>query len=435
MLRGDLLPPSSGPTRYSVNSHQPVQRHRTLQDSRFAQTWFALGMALTTATQLRGGGGSAGPGEVLLAVWIVWSSFVLAAHRRFDRSALLKGALAFWFVALSALSFGFIIHSTNNLAGDASHDAMALLLSAILLLTFVAPSGAVARLTRTVMLCLSLSLVPLLSLLVAGLFVSTVGPFNLWYGDRFVGWAENPNQVALLTTPAPLICLYWAIAFRGWRRWGAASLGIAAVVIGLASQSDALRVSWIVTLLFTAVAGWCRLAARARTRVRPAVIALGIVPAAVVITGLSVGPVIVQRALDFGRTTYEQGDQGVDRVSAWTNGAQVILASPLFGRGPGAHAGELNSSDTMEAHNTFIDWGTSSGLVGLAAYVALLAWSTLTVWRRGRILLLSTLASLLVFSMFGYVLRQPMYWFYLFGVVALSSPESPANTQPHLQRG
>ena len=400
-----------------------------MQNSPVALTWFALGMALTTATQLRGGG-AAGPGEVLLAGWIVWSFVVLAAHRRFDRSALVKSAVAFWLVALSALSFGFITYSANNLPADVSHDTPAILFSAFLLLTFVAPSEPIPRFTRTVPLFLILSIVPLLSLWVAGLFVPTVGPLTLWFGSRFVGWAENPNQVALLATPAPLLCFYLATSLRGWRRWGAVSLGVAAIIVGWASQSDALRVSWIVTALFMGVAGWCRFAARARTRVRPAVIAFGLVPVAMVITGLIVGPLVVRGALDFGRSTYEQGDQGSDRLNAWIDGGRVILASPL-GRGPGAHAGELSSADPMEAHNTFIDWGTSSGLVGLAAYVALLSWSMLTVWRRGRILLLSALASLFVFSMFGYVLRQPMYWFYLIGVVALSLSPVPGQQFHH----
>jgi O-antigen ligase len=404
-----------------------------LQNSRFALTWFALGLTLTTATQLRAGGAGAGPGELLLAAWIVWSSFILAAHRRFDRSALVTSALAFWLVALSALSFGFISYAANNPPVDASHDAPALLFAAFLLLAFVAPSDPVTRFTRTVPLFLILSLVPLLSLWLAGLFVPTVGPFSLWYGSRFVGWAENPNQVALLTTPAPFLCGYLATSLRGWRRWGAASLGIAAVVVGLASQSDALRVSWIITAVFLVVAGWFRVAAGARTRALPAVIAFGIIPVALVITGLSLGAEVLQGALDFGTNTYEQDDQGADRVDAWANGAKVILASPLFGRGPGAHAGEASNSDPMEAHNTLIDWGTSSGFVGLAAYVALLTWSTLTVWRRGRLLLLSALTALFVFSMFGYVLRQPMYWFYLLGAVALSSPQSSAHMQRQLQ--
>jgi O-antigen ligase len=211
-------------------------------------------------------------------------------------------------------------------------------------------------------------------------------------------------------------------------------MGVAAVVIGWASQSDGLRVSWIVTALFLVVAGWCRVAAGARTGGVPAVIAFGIVPIALVITGLSMGAEVLQDALDFSANTYEAGDQGADRIDAWTNGAKVILASPLFGRGPGAHSGELNSLDPMEAHNTFIDWGASSGFVGLAAYVALLTWSMLRVWRRGHILLLSAVIALFVFSLFGYVLRQPMYWFYLLGAVALSSLESQARTQPSAAR-
>jgi O-antigen ligase len=380
-----------------------------------------VGLVLTTATQLRPSTSSIGIGEVLLSLWLALSSIALIARRRFDPAPMVKILIVFWIVALAALTCGFISHSSLVDVDSLSHDSLAILFVALVSLSFVGPDGLVLRFQRTLVLVLSLSILPLLFLWAIGLVWQAVGPLNLWYYYRFAGWAENPNQLALAMAPAPFLGIYLATVLRTAGKWWSVCLALAAVWIGLASYSDALRVSWLASGFFLLVLAWCRLAVRGRKDPRSALVAYGGIPVGAVVVAIAAGPTIMNTFTEFGNDVYEEGDQGLDRLTAWQNGFNVILESPVFGRGPGGHSGGYLSPEPAEAHNTFIDWGSNSGLVGLAAYVGLLTWATAVVWRHGNSWLMATLVALTVFSLFNYVLRQPIYWYYLLASIALSS--------------
>jgi O-antigen ligase len=64
-----------------------------------------------------------------------------------------------------------------------------------------------------------------------------------------------------------------------------------------------------------------------------------------------------------------------------------------------------------EVHNTFLDWATATGVLGVMAYVALLAWAVARAWRGGRPELVLMMCALAVFSFFHFVLRHPSFWF------------------------
>jgi O-antigen ligase len=383
---------------------------------------FAVGLVLTTATQLRPASSSAGLGELLLCGWVILSLMALVKHRRLDPSSLPKMLAAFWLIALSALAAGFILGPPPISVPSVIHDGQAILFVVLVLFALVVPSGAALRCRRTVPWVLSLSLVPLFALWVAGLYSSAIGPLDLWYGYRFIGWAENPNQLALLTTPAPFICFHLAVNPSGTPRCWSLTLAGLAVVVGLATCSDALRVAWLASGGMLLVAGWFRSAMKFASDRRAAVMALGIAPVIVVATGLCLGSSLADIATTFARTTFEAGHQGTDRLSAWRNGADIIARSPLVGRGPGTHATAPLSAETLEAHNTFVDWASNTGLIGLFAYVVLLGWAAATVCRDGNFFLAAAIFALTVFSMFGYVVRHPIYWYYLIVTVALSGP-------------
>lgn len=400
----------------------PLRRWQrgTVQNSTLSVTWFSVGLVLTTATQLRQSASGIGLGELLLACWSATSLLALAAQRRFDHSHVVKALLVFWTVALSALAMGMILDPVPLNWASVSHDGQAILFVALVMLSFAAPNGFIMRFRRTLILTLSLALVSLLLLWFAAFAVSTIGPVTLWYGPRFIGWAENPNQVALLMTPAPFVCCHLASSLRGSRRYAVLLLGLAAVVLGVASQSDALRVSWALTTVFVIVTGWSRVAIAARTRSVAALIAFGLTPIVAMLILSTFASHLSEAAVDVGRHVYEEGHQGPDRVAAWRGGIAVILDSPVFGKGPGTHSTEYMSLNGIEAHNTIIDWGTNTGMVGIAAYLGLLLWATITVWRSGSVLLGGALLALFSFNMFGYVLRQPVYWFYVVAILALS---------------
>jgi O-antigen ligase len=115
-----------------------------------------------------------------------------------------------------------------------------------------------------------------------------------------------------------------------------------------------------------------------------------------------------------------EGGQGQVRVLLWENGVEALLSAPLLGLGPGGHSGIAAPFSGAEAHNTFVDWGTNTGLVGLLAYVALLTWIAIDVWRSRHPTLIAALVATQVLSMFHFTLRHPVYWFYLTAIHAIA---------------
>jgi O-antigen ligase len=403
------------------------QQSTPFQNSTLSIIWFALGLVLTTATQLRGAS-SVGVGELLLVSWVTMSLFALAAQRQIDPSTLVKALLVFWIVALTVLALGLIVSSAPLDRSSVDHDGRAILFVAAVVLSFVAPNGTLVRFRRTLLFTLSFSLVPLLFLWFVGLFVSTFGPLELWYGPRFVGWTENPNQLALLTAPAPFLCFYLASTLSGKAKYWSVFLGFVAVLLGLASYSDALRVCWFITALFLLLARWFRVVVQASTSRQPPSIAylIGSLAAAIIVVGA--GLLLASRVEDATAEMYQEGDQGAVRLTSWRFGIDAMAKSPVFGSGPGTHARAPMSLEPIEAHNTFIDWASNTGLVGLSAYILLLGWIGTVLLRSGQMALLAALLALTSFSIFNYVLRQPVYWFFLLAPVAISVPPAHGRT-------
>jgi O-antigen ligase len=118
--------------------------------------------------------------------------------------------------------------------------------------------------------------------------------------------------------------------------------------------------------------------------------------------------------------TYLEGGQGSYRMALWQHALQAWSTSPLVGLGPGGHSGRLAPFGEVEAHNTFIDWTASSGLVGLLAYAALLLWLFRQVLWSQSPPLVAALAGLVGYSVFHYVLRQPLFWIELVWLCVLA---------------
>jgi O-antigen ligase len=78
--------------------------------------------------------------------------------------------------------------------------------------------------------------------------------------------------------------------------------------------------------------------------------------------------------------------------------------------GPGAHSGLKDPFEGVEAHNTLLDWGTQTGLPGMAALAAYFIWVFWRVARRRQYELTAMLIALYCFAMFLDVLRQPLFW-------------------------
>ena len=174
--------------------------------------WAALGVALTSATQLRMAALPVGPGEALLALWMAFLAFCLLRGMPFSYSAAFRPFATYWSIAAVLLAAGSIVAIVwNRQDPDASHDALAF--------AFVGPLTCMLSIrigdVRNEEYYLALARALLFAVGAIGLFLLTaslamgqLGPIHPWYGYRFRGWAENPNQLAMFMHPMPFLGWY-----------------------------------------------------------------------------------------------------------------------------------------------------------------------------------------------------------------------------------
>jgi O-antigen ligase len=395
--------------------------------SKVIAVWAAVGVVLTGATQLRLAGQPIGPGELLLVPWVAFVGFCLLRGVRFAYTDAFKVFLTFWLVAAVILSLGSLVAIEINQLADqsAGHDLQAFLFVALLTLLLAIRLGDgdeyYLTLARATLFATSAAALVLLGV---GLVTTNLGPLSLWYyGVRFRGWSVNPNQLANFLLPMPFLGWYLLQQTRSVARKLMYLLAISVCVAGgIATQSDALRVAWSGSLGAIIVLLWYRAVFRGRSRFLH--VSHIMLPLAAIVVAIGAGPEIVERAQQVAQGLYEKQGQGDTRFTVWSHGIDAIMHSPLVGLGPGAHSGFAGPFEGLEAHNSFIDWGTSTGLTGVLLLLSLLFWC---VWRAvsaRAFALLGVALAVIIDSFFGYSLRQPVYWLFLLLVATLTEQKA-----------
>lgn len=388
--------------------------------------WAALGVALTSATQLRfGEAPPIGIGEVLLVLWLVFVGFCLLRGVRFTYSDAFRHFAVYWGLSAVLLAAGTVVGIVSNKldAEHALHDALAFAfvwpLTCLLAIRFGTSSNAEYHLTLARATFFTLSAIGL-ALLAASLVTSQLGPIGLWYYERrFQGWAQNPNQLAMFMLPMPFLGWYLLKQARGPGRTILYVVTIiACVAVGLATESDALRVAWAGSLIVMLAWLWCR--SIVRSRGGSLYISHVAVPIALLSLVVALGSGIVAGIEQISDQIYEKGERGAIGVALWTNGLEAIGHSPLFGFGPGAYSGWERPFQGREAHNTLIDWGMSTGILGIMLHLSLWAWCAWRAIHARSPALLAVVACLVADAMFGYSLRHPFYWLVLVLVLTLT---------------
>jgi O-antigen ligase len=383
---------------------------------RFVAGWAALAVILTGATQLRSAAVPVGPGEVLLATWLLFFAILLLRGQRIVLGAVFRVMLAYWLLAVLLLGLGTLMAVILHKADWSNwmHHAIALLLQAFLacFLAIRLPGEGDDYYLLIARAALVACFVSGTALLVVALLVPNLGPIQPWYGYRFRGWAENPNQMALMVLGMPFLGWHLLRQSRGWGpklMYGLAIVGC--VLVGLATWSDGLRVAWLGTLAVIGFVLWGRALRRSSGPLM--YLTYLIVPALMLVLGIGLGGQLLSYFEGVGQRVYSEGGQGDIRIAAWENGLRAIAHSPLVGLGPGSYSGRYAPFQGEEAHNTYIDWGMSTGALGVAVQMALLTWAAWRAWRARAFALLAGFAALFLFSMFNYTLRQPIYWLFL----------------------
>ena len=390
---------------------------------RFTAGWAALGITLSGATQLRVAGLPAGPSELILATWILFVAFLLLRGVKISGTRVFALVGVYWLGALILLGLGALVAVQTRQAdiGATIRDGLAFVyigtLTSFLALRLFEDNykyhWRFAQLTF------------LFHVLAAGLLLGLatltfqLGPVDFWFGYRFRGWSENPNQMALTMAAMPF--LGWLLLRRSPSGPGkaACALGIAlCIAAGLATYSDALRVAWAASLGVIGALLFYRVTLRGQSRWL--YLSHVVIPVLAVVVALAYGDELVGRLSRVAEGVYAEGDQGEKRLTAWSNGVEAMVASPLFGFGPGAFSGYGGPFEGEEAHNSFIDWGMSTGFTGVLLYLAFLGWVAWRALRSREATLVGMWTSVVVFSVFGYMLRQPGFWTVLVLVLVLS---------------
>jgi O-antigen ligase len=97
------------------------------------------------------------------------------------------------------------------------------------------------------------------------------------------------------------------------------------------------------------------------------------------------------------------------RYTTWTMAAEMTAASPILGQGPGGFAaatpaympGDVAAVEQTVAHNMYLDVASELGLLGLAAFLALVGYAARGALRSRRIVARRTLADAVLVAFAG----------------------------------
>jgi len=414
----------------------------------------ALGLLLSTASQLRPNGAPVGPGEICLAVWVFLMLFREAGRLGPALTPPLSRLLIFWLVFAVAQCVGtmaaFAIGDSHD-SGLFMHDVMAYPLLAAVSCLSVAGS----RLHRVAWLLATLGAAWLALQVALGWGLVDLGDFDTWEWERFRGLSDNANQLALFCAVLSLLSLYLAEVARGLgERIAAVTCMVVAIVVGRLTKSDAFLLVLIVAgPIFVALklGRWLMSRERQMT-LRSAsawifVLALPLVAAYVVPLGASAATELEDfiKGMTKGGGGHDTEETARLRVEVWNRAMRRGIESGMLGLGPGPHleippsivAGRRDSTNdpkhvehpefgfvpNFEAHNTLLDLFIQGGLIAVLSLGWLVATAVVMTHRAELDGLTTLLCGLAVFSIFHLIVRHPIFWFAIsLCLVAVADP-------------
>lgn len=348
----------------------------------------SLGLTLLTTSRFMEG---VGVGELGLASFSICAIAAALARSRLRLQGM-QGRMAATFLAyvtvvllpLTAINLYF------HTAGSSFRDWGAYALCAAFILACAVRELRVEMVVKWLIIALCVNLV----------FQYFFGGGSAWYYGRFSAGAKNPNQLALYMACA-IVLAAGALHRPVLRALVVCFLGAVAVATG----SDAV-------MAFGATAGVVYLVssilpARVLPIFAPPLLGL------VIWIWFAYGADIVS----IGQFEWSQADQGDSRLLLYANGLRAWLDSPfsiVVGHGAGVYSGLGAPFSGSESHNTPIDILTIGGVVGLVVLYFHFLKGLATAYRAQDTLLVASFSALLVFSLFHFVARQPIYWFCLY---------------------
>lgn len=370
--------------------------------------WLPLGLVLATATQLRFGG--IGPGDLLVGLTMIYG--ILTIRKIHPVSIYL---LKFWAICLGSATLGMLVcMGQGRFLFTFLHDVVAWLLC--VLVCFVVP-GVLAE----------VGIGPILRRYVAWTGVGTtlllflgwlaplgIGPIHPWYMIvRFVGWSENPNQLAIWLAPIPFLAFLVFPQSKGFFQKTLVVMAVlGSLIAGFLSSSDALVAGWFLGFV---VASFLKLKKFISWRQPDAAAALRlwIVGCAAFFVFAWFSTQITEAFLGKWDGMFHRNGEGQDRLNRWGFAMEAIQSSPIVGFGPGSFSGPYFAFGHEEAHNTWLDWLLSTGLVGFLTLIVYQARLIRDLYLRGPVLISGAFSAYVGIMMFHYVFRHPLVWFFI----------------------
>ena len=130
---------------------------------------------------------------------------------------------------------------------------------------------------------------------------------------------------------------------------------------------------------------------------------------------LPLAPAAVERVEAKSEALYNEDSQGDLRFHLWAEAVEKGMGAAMLGLGPGPHltkkSWKRSPPAKFEAHNTPLELFVQGGLLALLAITWLYA-SLLLATTRARLPALAALScAFVVFSMFHFIIRHPIFWF------------------------
>ena len=383
----------------------------------------ALGLALTTATQMRLPGVPLGIAEICIILWLGCAVMRQLAGGRVRNERALFLIILFWALLALALSLGTCVALLSRFLDRESmlHDTEAYVLMAALTCLVAATMDAERGLRQTLWLLLAFWNIGLVLQIAAGWGLIVLPSVDPWYWDRFRGWSENPNQIALICAVFTPLSLHMVLTSKGLgRAAGLFSCGLT-FIVGRLTKSDTFLVATAASILLFLIL-WLRTwLSEHKSSLRFAIAVLLV--AAIGPLSLAVAPYVLatdveQMALSL---TKDHGNAETKktadlRLYLWGEALRSGLESGSLGLGPGPHlerpVGPKRAVPVpFESHSTILETFIQGGLLAVIAVCSLFA-GTFWLMLRTRLDALAVLtATIMIFSFTHVVLRQPMVWF------------------------
>lgn len=252
---------------------------------------------------------------------------------------------------------------------------------------------------------------------------------------RFMGLARNPNQMALLGLLVPFFAgnvFFWLVE----NKKAVLPYLIPFLILvasssaaGWQTSSGALRGAWLVSLPIYALA--VLFSHRKNSILKFSLFAMF----AVMLTVFFVqgaghlhhsqqqGGEPLTSLTDTINNAAQVSDANI-REPLWRNGAAAVMHSPIFGLGPGQFSGFNAPFEGNEAHNSYLDLATNTGIVGVSILFILIAIGMRKFWAAGNLEFIAAVVALMIFAMAHHILRHLYVWFVVYLFACISSRQA-----------